>query len=94
MAGVIMPENIRFRSLFIEKIEDIALVLFLPLFFVISGLRTEVGLLNDPFLWKITGLIILVAVVGKFVGSALAAKFVGQNWRDSLTIGTLMTWGY
>lgn len=90
MAGVIMPENIRFRSLFIEKIEDIALVLFLPLFFVISGLRTEVGLLNDPFLWKITGLIILVAVVGKFVGSALAAKFVGQNWRDSLTIGTLM----
>jgi hypothetical protein len=53
-------------------------------------LRTEIGLLNDPHLWKVTGLIILVAVVGKFIGSALAAKFVGQNWKDSLTVGALM----
>jgi hypothetical protein len=60
------------------------------LFFVFTGLRTEIGLLNDPYLWKVTGLIILVAVIGKFVGSALAAKFVGQNWKDSLTIGALM----
>lgn len=90
MAGAIMPENTRFRSIFIEKVEDVALVLLLPLFFVFTGLRTEIGLLNDPYLWKVTGLIILVAVVGKFVGSALAARFVGQNWKDSLTIGALM----
>ena len=90
MAGVIMPENTKFRNIFIEKVEDIALVLLLPLFFVFTGLRTEIGLLNDPYLWKVTGLIILVAVVGKFIGSALAAKYVGQNWKDSLTIGALM----
>jgi Kef-type K+ transport system membrane component KefB len=66
------------------------LILLLPLFFVFTGLRTQIGLINDPFLWKITGLIILVAVGGKFVGSALAAKFVGQSWKDSLTIGALM----
>lgn len=90
MAGTIMPSNIRFRSMFIEKIEDVALVLLLPLFFVISGLKTEIGLLNDPSLWGITALIIFVAVFGKFVGSALAARFVSQNWRDSLIIGTLM----
>jgi len=90
MAGAIMPENTKFRSIFIEKVEDVALVLLLPLFFVFTGLRTEIGLLNDPYLWKVTGLIILVAVVGKFIGSALAAKFVGQNWKDSLTIGALM----
>lgn len=90
MAGAVMPENIRFRNIFIEKVEDVALVLLLPLFFVFTGLRTQIGLLNDPYLWKITGLIILVAVVGKFIGSALAAKFVGQNWKNSLTIGALM----
>jgi len=90
MAGAIMPENVKFRSIFIEKIEDVALVLLLPLFFVFTGLRTQIGLLNDPYLWSITGLIILVAVTGKFIGSALAAKFVGQNWRDSLAIGALM----
>lgn len=90
MAGVIMPHNPRFRNIFIEKIEDVALVMLLPLFFVFTGLRTEIGLINDPYLWKITGLIILVAIVGKFIGSAMAAKFVGQSWRDSLTIGALM----
>jgi Kef-type K+ transport system membrane component KefB len=90
MAGTIMPDNMKFRNILIEKIEDVALVLLLPLFFVFTGLRTEIGLLNDVFLWKITGLIILVAVTGKFIGSAIAAKFVGQSWRDSLSIGALM----
>src|SRR5690606_9503602 len=46
MAGAIMPENSRFRNIFIEKVEDVALVLLLPLFFVFTGLRTEIGLLN------------------------------------------------
>lgn len=90
MTGVIMPDITKFRNLFIEKVEDVSVILLLPLFFVFTGLRTEIGLLNDPYLWKITGFIILVAVVGKFFGSALAAKFVGQSWRDSLTIGALM----
>ncbi len=90
MAGAIMPENTKFRDIFIEKVEDIALVLLLPLFFVFTGLRTQIGLLNDIYLWKITGVIILVAVAGKFIGSALASRFVGQNWKDSLIIGALM----
>ncbi|HRN45155.1 MAG TPA: cation:proton antiporter, partial [Flavobacterium sp.] len=89
MAGAIMPDVPKFRTIFIEKVEDVALILLLPLFFVFTGLKTEIGLLNDPYLWKVTGFIILV-VVGKFLGSALAAKFVGQSWRDSLTIGALM----
>ena len=90
MAGAIMPENVKFRNIFIEKVEDVALVLLLPLFFVFTGLRTEIGLLNEPYLWGITGLIILVAVVGKFVGSSIAARYVNQTWKDSLTIGALM----
>ena len=90
MAGAIMPDITKFRNVFIEKVEDVSVILLLPLFFVFTGLRTEIGLINDPYLWKITGCIILVAVVGKFVGSALAAKFVGQSWKDSLTIGALM----
>lgn len=90
MTGAIMPDVPKFRTIFIEKVEDVSLILLLPLFFVFTGLKTEIGLINDPYLWKVTGFIILVAVIGKFLGSALAAKFVGQNWRDSLTIGALM----
>ena len=90
MAGAIMPENVKFRNLFIEKVEDVALVLLLPLFFVFTGLRTQIGLLNDAHLWMTAGLIIAVAVTGKFIGSALTAKFLRINWKDSLTIGALM----
>lgn len=67
-----------------------ALVLLLPLFFVFTGLRTQIGLLNDPHLWKIGGFIILTAVVGKFAGSALTARFLKISWKDCLTIGALM----
>lgn len=90
MTGAIMPDIAKFRSLFIEKVEDVSVILLLPLFFVFTGLRTQIGLINDPYLLQITGYIILVAVAGKFLGSAIAAKFVGQNWRESLTIGALM----
>ena len=90
LAGTIMPENTKFRNIFIQKIEDVSLVLLLPLFFVFTGLRTQIGLLNDIYLWKITGLIILVAVTGKFLGSTLASRITGQDWKDSLTIGALM----
>ena len=90
MAGAIMPDLSKFRNIIIEKVEDVSVILLLPLFFVFTGLRTEIGLINEPYLWKVTGCIIGVAVVGKFFGSALAARFVGQNWRDSLTIGALM----
>ena len=90
MTGAIMPDITKFRNIFIEKVEDVAVILLLPLFFVFTGLRTEIGLINDAYLWKVTAGIILVAVVGKFLGSALAARFIGQNWRDSLTIGALM----
>ena len=53
-------------------------------------MRTEIGLLNHGHLWMTAGLIILVAVIGKFIGSALTAKFLRIGWKDSLTIGALM----
>jgi Kef-type K+ transport system membrane component KefB len=90
MTGAIMPDITKFRNIFIDKVEDVALILLLPLFFVFTGLKTQIGLISDPYLLEVTGVIILVAVVGKFFGSALTARFVGQSWKDSWTIGALM----
>ena len=73
-----------------EKVEDVSLALFLPLFFVSTGLRTEIGLLNTPELWSMCGIFILVAIIGKFGGAMFSARFVGESWRDSLYIGALM----
>jgi Kef-type K+ transport system membrane component KefB len=90
LAGVVMPPNFNFRRVLMEKVEDVSLVLLLPLFFVFTGLRTQIGLLNQPHLWMVCGWIILTAVAGKFGGSMIAARFVGQTWKESFSIGALM----
>jgi Kef-type K+ transport system membrane component KefB len=90
LAGVIMPTQWNFRTVLIGKIEDVALVLLLPLFFVYTGLRTQIGLLGDTALWLPCMAIIAVAVVGKFGGSAFAAHMGGEPMKESLSIGALM----
>ena len=90
MAGVVMPPSIGFRKVMMEKVEDIALVFFLPLFFAFTGLRTEIGLINSPALWGVWLLLDKVSVAGKLGGCAVAARLVGESWKDSFTIGTLM----
>ena len=90
MAGVVMPSNLGFRKVMMEKVEDISLVFFLPLFFAFTGLRTEIGLINSPDLWMVCLLLVTVAIAGKLGGCAIASRLVGESWKDSLTIGTLM----
>lgn len=90
LAGVVMPPNMGFRKVMMGKVEDVALVFFLPLFFAFTGLRTQLGLINTPELGEICALFIGVAVLGKLGGCAVAARLTGESWRDSLTVGTLM----
>lgn len=90
MAGVVMPQSFGFRKIMTEKVEDVALFFFLPLFFAFTGLRTEIGLLNTPEMWITCVGLIIVAIAGKLGGCSIAARLVGETWKDSLTIGILM----
>lgn len=90
LAGAIMPSDQNFRRILTERIEDVAIVLLLPLFFVFTGLRTQLGLLDNPKLWLVCLAVIAVAVLGKLFGSAFAARYMGLTWKDSLVIGVLM----
>jgi Kef-type K+ transport system membrane component KefB len=90
IAGVIMPNNFQFKETLSDKIEDVSTIIFLPIFFALTGLRTQIGLLNDAHLWIISSIIICTAVIGKFVGSTLTAKMIGESWKDSLSLGALM----
>jgi len=65
-------------------------LILLPVFFASTGLRTEIGLLNDMHSWLITGTITTVAVIGKMGGSMVAARFTGLSWRESAGLGSLM----
>lgn len=65
-------------------------VLLLPMFFVSSGLDTRIGLLDSPLLWGVAALVLAVAVLGKGVACAAAARLCGEPRREALAIGALM----
>jgi K+:H+ antiporter len=89
-AGVVMPRAAQAESAFSGSIEPLATALLLPLFFAFSGLRTSVQLISSAELWAQAVLILAVAVVGKGVGSAVAARVMGTSWSDSTLIGVLL----
>jgi Kef-type K+ transport system membrane component KefB/nucleotide-binding universal stress UspA family protein len=89
--GAIMPQSSDFIHELTVKLEDFAVIFLLPLFFAFSGLRTEIGQLGtDPQLWLYCAAIVGVAIIGKWGGSAVAARMVGLSWRESLGLGILM----
>ncbi len=88
--GVVMPRHARLTEEVTRRIEDFTVTLLLPLFFVYTGLKTNVGLLDRPELWLIALALIAIAIVGKLAGAAIAARVCGLDWRASAAVGTLM----
>lgn len=88
--GAVMPKESRFVAHLTERIESVTLILFLPIFFAYTGLRTSIGLLDSPKMWWLCGLVLATAIVGKLVGSAIAARVAGMAWRDAAAVGVLM----
>jgi Kef-type K+ transport system membrane component KefB len=90
LAGVIMPEEGAFKTKLVASVEGVSTLILLPVFFAFTGLRTEIGLLNDAHSWLICGVIVAVAVIGKMGGSITAARWTGLDWRESAGLGALM----
>ena len=90
LVGAVMPKDKDFVHALREKLEDITVVLLLPLFFAFTGLRTSITLLSGVELWFWCWLIIIMAIVGKLGGATLAARLTGMTWREAGAIGILM----
>ncbi|MCY1040619.1 cation:proton antiporter [Corallococcus sp. bb12-1] len=88
--GAVIPKEGGLATALAEKLEDVTVVLLLPVFFAFSGLRTQIGLLDTVQSWVTCGVIILLACLGKFGGSAVAARVTGLRWREAGAIGVLM----
>lgn len=90
IAGACIPVNPELRRVIRRRLEPMTVTFLLPIFFVVVGLSTQVNLLNDGFLWLATALIIVAAIAGKWGGSMLAARAMGESWGDAAAIGILM----
>ncbi|MBD2297778.1 cation:proton antiporter [Nostoc sp. FACHB-190] len=90
LLGAAMPKNADLVRELAVKTEDFVLIFLLPIFFAYSGLRTQIGLLNRPDLWLLCGLVLLVAIAGKYIGTYVAARVSGINKREASALGWLM----
>jgi Kef-type K+ transport system membrane component KefB len=88
--GAVMPKEERLIAQLTLRIESVTQVLLLPIFFAYTGLRTSIQALNGTEMWLYCALVLLVAMLGKFGGSSIAARVSGMSWRDSTAIGVLM----
>ncbi|KAF2632627.1 hypothetical protein BU25DRAFT_427489 [Macroventuria anomochaeta] len=91
MAGLICPHEGGFAIKVAEKIEDLIGALFLPLYFTLSGLNTNIGLLDSGIVWGYVFGVIAVAFFSKFIGATLAARGTKMLWRECFAIGSLMS---
>ncbi|KAJ7917502.1 Sodium/hydrogen exchanger family-domain-containing protein [Mycena leptocephala] len=90
--GLVVPREGGLAIALTEKLEDMVTIIFLPLYFTISGLNTNLQLLDNGITWAYTVAICTLAFTGKFGGCTLAAKYLaGFSWRESSTIGSLMS---
>jgi len=90
LAGATLPAGDAVRNGLHDRLESFSSVLLLPLFFAFTGLRTQIGLLDDASSWLILAGVIGIATIGKLGGSALAARSTGMDWHNSFILGALM----
>ncbi|SDA22584.1 cation:proton antiporter [Sphingomonas sp. NFR15] len=89
LLGACMP-----RGLFVaelkRKVEPLAVVLLLPMFFTYSGLNTRMDMVNSPQLLLVALVVLAVSVLAKFGACWAAARLSGEDNRTALGIGALM----
>lgn len=89
VAGLAMPRG-RFAEAAIRHLDLLTTTLLLPVFFVYSGLNTQIALLDSPAVWRVAIVLVTLSIVGKGVACLLAARVSGEPWRESAAIGVLM----
>ncbi len=88
--GVLVPHDWPAMRTLSDRLSAILTILFLPAFFALTGLKTELSLLGSPDDWLFCILITATAIVGKFGGTFLGAKIAGESHRDATLLGVLM----
>ena len=89
LIGAILPRDNRLLACLIERIEYVAVIVLMPVFFALAGLNTT----TDAFAGAGFGALLLIlgaAVFGKILGGAAGARAAGYGWRDSFATGSLM----
>jgi Kef-type K+ transport system membrane component KefB len=90
LLGAIIPHDSRIAREFTVRLKDPVTILLLPAFFAYTGMRTQLALVSGGENWLWCGAILIVATLGKFGGTLIAARLSGYDWRHAAALGALM----
>ncbi|MEJ0036470.1 MAG: cation:proton antiporter [Gammaproteobacteria bacterium] len=87
--GACVPRDDRLLHSLIERIEHVAILVLMPVFFALAGLNTTSDAFVGAGLGSL-GLILAVAIFGKIAGGVIGARVSRYSWRESFAVGSLM----
>ncbi|MEO8671426.1 MAG: cation:proton antiporter [Tahibacter sp.] len=87
--GACLPRDDRLLHTLVERLEHVAVIVLLPVFFAMAGLNTTPDAFAGPAVSALL-LILGAAVFGKVLGGAGGARIAGLGWRDAVAVGSLM----
>ena len=90
LLGAVTPHDGRLAREVTAKLHDIVTVLLLPAFFALTGMRTSLETLDEPWMWVACVVIVAIATAGKFGGTVAAARLTGYAWRPAAALGMMM----
>jgi len=90
VAGIAFPRVPQWQTSLQQSLQVPVASLLLPFFFALTGLRTRLDLLQGSGVLPWTLLLFLLAVVGKIGGGVIAAKPMGETWRNAFALGALL----
>jgi Kef-type K+ transport system membrane component KefB len=88
--GAILHDQKVFCAAVNSRMRDFVAVFFLPVFFTLTGLRTDISSMSGHSAWIVGIVVVLVACVGKFGGCCFAGKLSGLTWREAFSVGAMM----
>ncbi|MGY8665295.1 cation:proton antiporter [Bradyrhizobium sp. UFLA05-109] len=90
VAGILVGESPILTRQIDERLRGLISSFFMPVFFGLAGLSADLSVLRDPYLLMLTGLLVLIASVGKFGGAFVGGTVGGLSYRESLALASGM----
>src|SRR5438132_3488935 len=90
VAGILVGESPILTRQIDERLRGLITSLFMPVFFGLAGLSADLTVLKDSDLLLLTGLLVLIASVGKFGGAYLGGSLGGLTRRECFALASGM----
>ena len=87
VAGILVGQSPILTRQIDVQLRGLTTALFMPVFFGLTGLQTDLTVLADPSILLLTVAVVVIASIGKFGGAFAAARFGGYSAPEALALG-------